>query len=277
MMDSRNDFALRTRTPNSRRGFTLVELLVVIAIIGILVALLLPAIQIARESARRTQCGSNLKQIGLAMQMFHEQNNHFPIGCLDFRIGFPPDPTKKQLAWSAFLLPYLEQQPLYDSLDLNKPFDDPANAQGGGAILEVYLCPTSPRGPNRVDGLGPCDYGGINGERIKSPNNPEKGVIIYEKPISLGQITDGSSQTILISEDHRSPNAQWINGRNVFDQSAGINDPDVMENEIRSEHKAGANGLFADGSVRYLTESMDLDIVAAICTRARNDDAGDDF
>ena len=95
-------------THRLRRGFTLVELLVVIAIIWILVALLLPAIQAAREAARRTQCANNLKQLGVAIHNFHGVNNNFPVGA--------HDDDNDAYAWGAYLLPYLEQQPLYDTL-----------------------------------------------------------------------------------------------------------------------------------------------------------------
>lgn len=91
-----------------RKGFTLVELLVVIAIIGILIALLLPAVQAAREAARRSQCTNNLKQLGLAIHNFHDVNNVFPIG--------QPDDDNDNYAWGAYILPYVEQKQMYDTL-----------------------------------------------------------------------------------------------------------------------------------------------------------------
>src|SRR5690606_11026667 len=107
-------------------GFTLVELLVVIAIIGGLVALVLPAVQGARESARRSQCANNSLQIGLDLLAHHDAHGGLPMGCLEWRPA--GNTTQRQLAWSVFLLPYLEHQSPYDALDLTQGFDAPANA-----------------------------------------------------------------------------------------------------------------------------------------------------
>src|SRR6185436_8212870 len=106
------------------QGFTLVELLVVIAIIGILVALLLPAVQAAREAARRMQCGNNLKQIGLALHNYHDTYKTFPMGYLFINSPpspppLPPQPNTETWAWSAFILPYIEQPALHERLGVN--------------------------------------------------------------------------------------------------------------------------------------------------------------
>ncbi|MCA9268369.1 MAG: DUF1559 domain-containing protein, partial [Planctomycetales bacterium] len=193
----------------------------------------------------------------------------FPPGGLEWRP--PSDPSKRQLAWSAFLLPYLEQQNVYDKLDLNKAFDAPENAAGAATILAVYVCPTSSRGAKLVDGRGPCDYGGIYGERIASPNNPPKGAMLYDQAISIDDIRDGTSNTLIISEDSEWADGQWINGRNLFDQAFAINQAPPYENDIRSQHPGGAQGLLADGSVHFLRETMELTTLAAICTRARGE------
>jgi prepilin-type N-terminal cleavage/methylation domain-containing protein/prepilin-type processing-associated H-X9-DG protein len=256
------------------RGLTLVELLVVIAVIGVLIALLLPAVQAAREAARRTGCLNNLRQMGIAMHHHHNVHGAFPPGGVEHRWMINPQTGRRygaagrQLAWSVFLLPYLEQEPLFGRLDVEKPFDAPENAESAATILSVYICPSTPGGDRLVSGRGPCQYGGIYGERITGPNDPPKGVMLYDRAISIAQITDGTANTLAISEDSEHADGQWINGLNVFDQAYGINQAPAFENDIRSQHPGGANGLFCDGSTRFLPETMDLKTLAAICTRA---------
>ncbi len=122
------------------RGFTLIELLVVIAIIGVLVALTLPAVQMAREAARRNQCQNNLRQHGLALNSYATSAGSFPIGYIAW-----PNPTGGAApgwAWSAAILPQLEQGPLYTALNVNLPIDAPANSTARATALAVYVCPT---------------------------------------------------------------------------------------------------------------------------------------
>jgi len=258
----------RSRTAPSR-GFTLVELLVVIAIIGVLIALLLPAVQAAREAGRRASCLSNLHQIGIGLHQYHEVHRCFPPGGIEPRMG--PRATGRQYAWSAMLLPHVEQKAVHDEIDFELPFDDAANAGAAAHVISLYLCPSTPRDSPLNSGRGATDYGGIFGEKITGPNSPPKGVMLYDCAIAIRDVRDGTTTTLVVSEDCDWPDGQWINGRNVFDQTYAINyepPPYLRENEIRSLHPGGANGLFCDGSARFLTESMDLNTLAAICTRA---------
>lgn len=248
------------------RAFTLVELLVVVAIIGVLVSLLLPAVQAARESARRATCQSNLHQIGIALLAYEEAHHELPVGCTERRPWKGVD--ERQLAWSAYLLPHLEQGSLYDSLDLALAFDHPVNAEAAASILPVYLCPSSPLGARLVEGRGPAHYGGMYGERITSPNSPPKGTMLIDRAVGLREIADGTSRTIVVAEDTGFADGQWINGRNLFDQAFAINQAPAFENDIRSEHPGGAQATFADGSVRFLSDDLALELLAAYCTRA---------
>lgn len=254
---------------SGRPAFTLVELLVVIAIIGILIGLLLPAVQQVREAARRTSCGNKLRQIGIGLQLHHDAKSTFPPGGIEWRLG--SDTSKRQLAWSVFLLPFIEQQNTFDLLDLSQAFDSAANELGARTMINTYICPSGQRGFELSDGRAPCDYGGIYGERINSPNNPPKGLMIYDQSFRHSDILDGSSNTMIVGEDSGWSDGQWINGRNIFDQAFAINAAPPFENDIRSEHPDGANTVFADGSVHFLSNQMDLETLGAVCTRAKRE------
>ncbi len=245
-------------------GFTLVELLVVLAIIGILIGLLLPAVQAVREAARRMQCQNHLRQIGLALHNYHAAFRKFPPGAIEVR---PEVRNGKQLAWSAFVLPFLGEPAIYGQVDFNYPFDHARNAAAAQTPIETYLCPSTPRAtPHRL-GFGATDYGGIYGERIFSRNHPPRGVMIHDRAIRFRDITDGTATTLAVAEDADFPDGQWINGRNLFDQAFPINRAPKFENDIRSFHPAGASGLFADGSVTFMDENIELELLAALCTR----------
>jgi prepilin-type N-terminal cleavage/methylation domain-containing protein/prepilin-type processing-associated H-X9-DG protein len=285
-------FRLSKFDRRTRAGFTLVELLVVIAIVGLLLALLLPAVQAARESARRAQCQNNLKQIGLALLGYHECYKVFPRG------GWPA--TTANISWSAAVLPHLEEQPLYNSLNRAVPYTDLTNLQPGRTVLAVFLCPTSPKESfwkpsadlpsSSPNAYARTDYGALNGERaLRAPmatNSPERGVLILEKNLSLTAITDGTSQTILVGEAPEGIHSIWISVKNVFDQSAPINALATYApgyvfydygQEINSYHSGGAFALFADGSVRFLSEDMDVRVLAALCSRNGEEIIGDSY
>jgi prepilin-type processing-associated H-X9-DG protein len=239
---------------------------------------LLPAVQAAREAARRISCSNNLRQIGIGLHGFHEVNDHFPQGGVEVRsLRFPNGtlryPNGRQLAWSAYILPYMEQTPLYNQIDFTKTFDSPENAAAAATIISTYICPSVPRTSYLREGRGPCDYGGIYGPRILSPNNPPKGIMLYMQVVAIRDIADGTAYTLMISEDYYADDMQWINALNVFDVSAAINT--APENDIHSYHPGGANGLFADASVRFLSNEMDLKTLSAICTRAGSETVSD--
>ena len=127
-----------TVTNRARYGFTLIELLVVIGIIGLLVALLLPAVQAAREAARKASCKNNLRQIGIALHNYHDSLRSLPTGCIEWRAWNSP-PTRRQYAWSAMLLPFIEQGNLHQQINWHKPFDAPENATAANTDLPIYI------------------------------------------------------------------------------------------------------------------------------------------
>jgi prepilin-type N-terminal cleavage/methylation domain-containing protein len=259
-----------------RNGFTLVELLVVIAITGILLAMLLPAVQVSREAARRAHCASNLRQVGLGLLLYHDTRREFPIGCKD-RGGL-------RTAWSSHILPFVEQQDVWNALDLSASYKSVKNRDAGGIVIPIYLCPSVTKfAPGRVantagdrdsngsydpgDWLAMSDYGGMFGSGRTSPS--DNGVLIFERPVALRQVLDGTSHTIIVAEDTGRGwqwDGEWINGENIFDQLGLINQQ--QHNEIWSDHPDGSFVLLADGSAHFLNELTDLKPLHALCTRA---------
>ncbi len=284
-----NHFRLPARRPIFAAAFTLVELLVVIAIIGVLLALLLPAIQAARESARRSGCVNNLRQIGLGLLAYHDAHEVFPPGALDHITSV--NRHGKQLAWSVYLLPYIEERNTYDRFDFNFGYRAIQNCAAGGTIIPTYNCPSTARlAADRVgdttgdvnrngrwdegDDLAFTDYGGNFG--FTGPKLPfMTGVLVWNASINIRQITDGTSHTIIVSEDTGRGAAfdgQWVNGENIFDESGPPNNrlqPESLwaNNEMWSDHPGGVNALFCDGSVHFLVEEIALKTLAAMCTR----------
>ncbi|MEO2046067.1 MAG: DUF1559 domain-containing protein [Pirellulales bacterium] len=205
-----------------RTAFTLVELLVVIAIIGILVAMLLPAIQAARESARRSQCQNNVKQICLALLNYHTAEKIFPPSTnLPAKVAPQRSSTFLQ-NWVITILPYLEQQNLYDLFDLTVVINDPINREPRGVEIPTMLCPSDPFNrspyagahPREGDNWARGNYGanasiGFFSNSFRAAGGPDaplwkdprtRGVMGQSVAVKIAQITDGTSTTILISE-----------------------------------------------------------------------------
>jgi prepilin-type N-terminal cleavage/methylation domain-containing protein/prepilin-type processing-associated H-X9-DG protein len=277
---------MRWHIPALRGGMTLVELLVVVAIIGVLAALLLPAIQAAREASRRAECQNNLRQIGMALHAYHASHGQFPVGCIDKRVP-KTNPNGKQLAWSATILTELDEPMLARQVDLNSAYDSAANSLAAATVVPTYLCPSTVRtAPGRegaivVDPSGAAsyhgaatDYGGIYGAAQVSPS--ANGVFLYDRTVKIPEITDGTSHTLALAEDTGRgwlADGEWINGENIYDVSNMINTQ--QHNEIWSDHPGGAMALWCDGSASLLEAAMKLQVLRSICTRAGNDSTND--
>lgn len=266
-----------------RFGFTLVELLVVVAIMGVVVALLLPAVQAARESSRSIQCRNNLKQIGLAILGYHDTFRKFPVGQYV---------DEKGHGWGSAILPYLEQQNLYNLVDYDVPYWDPVNRVPGGTVVSSYICPSmstyaEDREGSFSRGFAAIDYGCMLGavSPLASPPNSNRvipfteshGIFPWPKVgakrtgafTRFSSIRDGASATILVGEDSGRgvrDGGIWIAGASLIDQQLpGINI--TNDNELFSDHPSGVNVVYADGSSRLLSETIDLRVLVGICNR----------
>jgi prepilin-type processing-associated H-X9-DG protein/prepilin-type N-terminal cleavage/methylation domain-containing protein len=289
-----------------RRALTLLELLVVIGIVGILIALLLPAVQRVRAAASRTQCANNLKQIGLALHLHHDTKKVFPSG-VRWQKG---KDAMLFSSWLAQILPYIEQQSLWDATvaayrQSRNAANNPPHA-GYATVVMLYVCPADGRGEqpqvavrdNRMVAL--TSYLGVEGLDLTTRD----GILFRDSRVRIADVSDGLSNTLLVGERPPSPDFQfgwWYAGagqrftgscdmvlgvreQNVMRIAAGscapgtysfapgqLNNPcDIYH--FWSLHSNGANFLFADGGVRFIAYSA-APLLPALASRAGGEPA----
>ena len=286
-------------------GFTLVELLVVIAIIAILIALLLPAVQSAREAARRTQCANNMKQIALALQIYHTEFSRFPGA----HIG--------AWSWSALILPFVEQEAAHDLCDFREGYMFPRNRRAIRTYLPFYQCPTAPKNklvscckrlPGYEDAME-TNYSAIsthlptfyayasyidtetrNGVTLFWPGGLGTGVLFDQGRTRIADIRDGSSQTFMNCEADLDQDDEWKRiagstycanprpegchigkmwaGENRLTTAYGVNsETDLHVAGTNSNHPGGSQFSYADGHVSFVSENIDQAVLEALTTR----------
>jgi prepilin-type N-terminal cleavage/methylation domain-containing protein len=286
-----------------QRGFTLVELLVVIAIIGILIALLLPAVQAAREAARRAQCTNNLKQLGLALQNYHDTYLTFP----------PPGITSNTVSWCTLILPFIEQKPVYDKMNFKNEGTWGTVGKMGNAINRIggFLCPSAPgdtelsadtgegwpsaataraytvhyfgiMGPNGVNSTTLQYYTCANltteafGGTCSQGTMPPSGC-------KMRDITDGTSNTFLLGEcvwKGMPYFRAWTRGYYSDTRGSLYLLAKIVEYPINSKnvtywnrvafgsmHPGGAQFALVDGSARFVAETIDQSIYQSTASR----------
>jgi prepilin-type N-terminal cleavage/methylation domain-containing protein len=289
-----------------RKGFTLVELLVVIAIIGILIALLLPAIQAARESARRMSCSNNLKQIGIAAHLYHDSYQHLPAGWTAYDANNRPYALGKPgWGWATRILPYMELGTLAkNSIDFKKPFSDPANAYVRTLYVADFRCPSDPTKLTFVDEEDPLQQELAVGNYVGNfgvgnihdcgtvPAGKQftgDGVFFHNSAVKFRDIRDGLSHTFLVGERSSALGfSTWVGSPADDDCGPGmvlgsaldapnalgfVTNPDP--HNFSSKHTQGTNFCLADGSVRLVEQEIDTAVYRALATRASGDSIGD--
>jgi type II secretory pathway pseudopilin PulG len=228
----------------SRWRFTLLQLLVGVAAIGLAIALLLPASRRAREPARRMQCGNNLKQIGIALHTYADE-----YGCLP--PAYTVDAEGKPLhSWRTLILPFLEQNRLYEKIDLAKPWDDPANrlayeAEFGG---NVYQCPSA---------------GLPKGHTMYLAVVARGGCFQSTRPRALAEITDDHNQTLMVIETPPQQAVHWMSPNDAAEE--------LVLNAAAAEkraHPSGTQGLFVNGRVSFLSAKTKPETLRALISIA---------
>jgi prepilin-type N-terminal cleavage/methylation domain-containing protein/prepilin-type processing-associated H-X9-DG protein len=283
-----------------RRAFTLIEVLVVIAIIGVLVSLLLPAVQSSREASRRLQCTNNLKQIGLALLNYETNHKHFPSGYVS-QYDSSGNDTGPGWGWASMILPQIEEAAIHNVIHFDLAIEHPNNGVRV-AVIPSYLCPTENQRQvwqaKRPDGTPICEVAESNYVAMFGTTEPGvdgDGMFFRNSKIAMRDITDGSSKTISVGErTHQLGRATWVGSvtnavlfadddntqaQAVPEVGAGMclghagegigpggSGGDV--NQFYSLHGEGANFLFADGHVSFLLSSMDYPTYLALATRA---------
>ena len=240
------------------RGFTLVELLVVIAIIGILIALMLPAVQAAREAARRTQCKNNLKQIGLALHNYADSFKVFPPsstsgignGVWNYPGAGPSDATIHLHSFASLLLPYLEQENISEAVNYNVSALDPVNRNIASQILPFYRCPSysgrdysdEPLYVTTVgyDKFAIRNYVALGARTVVglSGMTPPEGVLFPGSKTGFRDVLDGTSNTIVFAETREERSAVWIDGTSaaVAARWVDLSSPTYAGNTVSINH-----------------------------------------
>ena len=273
-----------------RVAFTMIELLIVVGIIGVLIALLLPAVQSAREQARRAQCVNNLTQLGIALANYASTHSVLPPGVVNDQGPILNLPAGYHHSWVVQILPYIDQNNLYNRFNFVEGVYEPSNDTAGDLGISTLMCPSSPD-PR------PGSYAGCHHDVDAPIDADNHGVLFLNSRVRLGDIPDGAAYTIMLGEIRKiGPSLGWASGTRATLRNTGqpINGPDALspyfpaygrfspQTSSREEtfdavktlaadglwpvklaggfasfHPGGSNFLFCDGAVHHLKTSID--------------------
>lgn len=292
------------RACRSFAGFTLIELLVVITIIGILLALLLPAVMFAREAARRSECRNHLKQIGLALHNYSEMHGTLPSSStsqIDFGV-WSPNPTQYHLqSWATMILPQLEQGLLYNQVNFRVSSLSAENRAVGAQRISVYRCPSysgagvseSPLYRQLSPDYALRNYAAFGATTVGKLWQAPDGVFYARSKTRMDDIADGLSNTLFVTETRDTQAPVWIDGGTAtlvsrpYDESKAPSFANLKASSLNfepyfvangqgidsrfgpsSEHSAGVQHLFGDGSVHFISQSINAVVYDAMVSRA---------
>ena len=297
-----------------RTAFTLVELLVVLAILGVLVGLLLPAVQKVREAAARAACQNNLKQLGLALHGYHLRHGSFPAGYV-CQARSDPNWTAPGWGWAALLLPDTEEDNLARQIDFRLPVEDPRNRAARTAVRKLLVCPAdratgvftvlgrdgAPLADAATTSYAACFGVGV---LLESAPGDGDGLFFRNSHVRLSEVTDGTSYTFAVGERaSRLTQTAWAGavsgGTARLTDGAPTNNPNAVKGapvqalasasihalnddfsdpeDFFSNHRAVANFLFADGSVRAVPSGTEVRALHDLATRAGGETVDEDF
>lgn len=282
----------------NRRGFTLVELLVVIAIIGILIALLLPAVQAAREAARRSQCCNNLNQLGIALHHYEAAHEMLPPGVVNAKGPIRNEPAGYDMSWLVQILPYIEDGNTFRHVDFSVGVYDPKNEAVRKVTRSYMLCPSDGHGyrgrrEGTDDKIGLASYAGCH-HGVEAPiDTTNQGVLFLNSRIASRDVSDGSSFTLMLGEKWLADaDLGWMSGTRATLRNTGTLPNATLETGLerrsyrqqRDEkpktgdplyvggfgawHPGGANFALVDGSVRFMSETIEPSLYQALGNRA---------
>jgi prepilin-type N-terminal cleavage/methylation domain-containing protein len=284
------------RHPRRRTAFTLVELLVVIAIIGVLVALLLPAVQAAREAARRCSCINNVAQIALSLHNYEFHHENFPAGVTNPDGPIRNEPIGQHVSWTVQVLPYLEQNALWREFDQTAGAYADVNAPVRSSHVDMFVCPSyGGMDRNQAGTVAFGTYAGCHHD-VEAPIDADNnGMLFLNSHVRFSDIYDGSSNTILVSEmfPEEEVDLGWVSGTRSTLRNTGTIEPPSrrsspavvdpmggeMEAEIpRSSTYVGGFGSYhagdiinvglADGSTRSIARNIDPQVLHQLGSRA---------